>query len=81
MQSTAFVQYPRVRAHAGELFSGPKPHWLSELDLWGPISHVEVLKIEVPYAGSKPFAQGESGSCEFPPGFVTLPRVDFMVRL
>ena len=53
MQSTAFVQYPRVRAHAGELFSGPKPHWLSELHGLG--AQVQVLKVVIPNVGIKLF--------------------------
>ena len=47
---------------------------------WGSVSQVEVLKVEVPDVGSKPFAPwGEAGSCEFPPDCV-LPSQEWDLR-
>ena len=42
-----------MRTHAGELFSGPKPHWLSELRGLG--ARVQVLKVVIPNVGVKLF--------------------------
>ena len=79
MQSTAFVQYPRMRAHAGELFSVPKPHWLSELHALG--ARVQVLKVVIPNVGIKLFTPwGRSWGYCVPSWLVAAQKVEFMVR-
>ena len=52
---------------------GCKLHWLSELGVLGPVSHVKALKTEALVVRSKPFApQGEARRWGFPPNCMAL---------
>lgn len=51
-------------------------HWFSELGVLGAVPHVDVLKVGMLDAGSKPFAlQGEARNFECPSNCMSLPWV------